>query len=738
MLNNAPLALHVSSELQTACGKIAHWPTNKPGNLQRFSIMAKQTPGSKCDTGSKYEVSVMAFIASRLSKTDNVENYRIFCNFDEAQPFDDIVAEVRFKGLVHSQIYAVQVKSGKDKLNINKYLDGYEKIIREGGLKLGESARNDRIDFLYFCSKNPTKKIFSMATDGSTIDLKLRPRRRMCNMLKAIFNNAETKELFSEDPKAVDHENFFEGFHLFLNQPDTQTIIHIIKGIWSIDNPLLILLYLENYFTKSRNGLDKATFEHEVLKIRLSDYIVTPTQAIAFQQEAVGEWNRLTLEQDVTIVHNETNVEQYLYGCILQNITDVISIGEWNRCVDNTGKLGHELKTRLKAKSLKAETLKDLIVQTWTDGKTPLLLKVDSSLPSLQEFSHLEKRYVIVDSNVYRRCNEIEGYKLSVFTHLGDVEADKIMKAIPVSLQGRRPVSLYTIINGDRKLMESITCLDIIKLIKPRNAYLKHECLDGSYYMLFIIETANFRPYRIDEYRPNGDNIVIYCEPGKIYEYYTDFRTNLKFKSYNIFRLLLNDDQTLTQLPIIPDPNMVQDEEENCELERFFIDQHGESVYNIKNGGPVAIIGDVPIHVRQKYIPRFLRERIKPDKENECTSKQSTTKYGERLFPEKDVLKESKGKVIVITGEPGMGKTTLLQSLFQSCDSMYYILFMDLARHQHDLRKGKLETFQDVLRFSRDKCRNLPHKCFLDGLHNYVDRLVLILDSFDEVVATCK
>ncbi|GJQ78332.1 hypothetical protein Trydic_g3747 [Trypoxylus dichotomus] len=611
--------------------------------------MANQTPGSKCDTGSKYEVSVMAFIASRLSKSNNVENYHIFCNFDEAHPFDDIVAEIRFKGLEHSQIYAIQVKSGKDKLNINKYLDGYAKIIREGGLKLGESARNDRIAFLYFCSKSPTKNIFSITTNDSTTDLILRPHRRTCNMLKAIFNNAEAKELFSEDPKAIDQQNFLGSFHLFLNQPDTQRIIHILKGIWSVDDPSLIFLYLENYFSKNRNGLDKATFEHELLKIRLSDYVVTPTKAIAFQHEAVGEWNRLTLEQDVTIVQNETNVEQYLYGCILQNIPDVINIDEWNRCVDNIGKLDHGIKNRLKAKSLKAETLRDLTVQTWIDGKTPLLLKVDTLLPPLQEFSHLKKRYVIIDSNVERRCNEIKSYKLSVFTHLDDVKADKVMESIPVSLQ---------------------------------------ELIGNS--------------------------------------------------GYKILRLRLTDDRKLTQLLRILDPNIAQDEEENCGLERFFIDQHGESVYNIKNGGPVPVIGEAPFHVHCKYLPRNLREAVKRDEGNKDKSNQFTINYAEKLLPEEDVLKGSNSKIIVITGEPGMGKTTLLNSLFHSCDSKYYILFIDLARHQPYLRKGKLKSFKDLLRFSREKCRNLPHKCFLYGLHDYVDRLVLILDSFDEVVATCK
>ncbi|GJQ88763.1 hypothetical protein Trydic_g12489, partial [Trypoxylus dichotomus] len=267
-------------------------------------------------------------------------------------------------------------------------------------------------------------------------------------------------------------------------------------------------------------------------------------------------------------------------------------------------------------------------------------------------------------------------------------------------------------------------------------AYLRRECLDGDNYMLCIIETANSEQHRHDVQRPNGANIVIYCKLGESHECHNRFRADPRFNSYKMLRLV--DGDRLTLLPRIWDLGTIQSEEEYRDLGRFFVDENDESVYVMENGVIIPIIGEVPIRVRQKYIRRYLREGIKPDKENQGSSKQSTTKYGEKLLPEKDVLKESNDKIIVITGEPGMGKTTLLHSLFQCCDSKYYILFNDLARHQVDLRNGKLKTFQDLLRVSHDEYRNLPYKRFLDGLHDYVDRLVLILDSFDEVVATCK
>ncbi|GJQ87155.1 hypothetical protein Trydic_g8743 [Trypoxylus dichotomus] len=701
-----------------------------------YSAMAKQTPGSKCDTGSKYELSVTALFVSSLSKNENVENYRIFTNVGEAHPFDDIVAEVHFKNSAQKQLYAIQVKSGKDKSAINKYFDGYDKIMGKGGLKLGESVRNDRIDFWYFCSKNPTRN--TMIKDGETIDLKTRTRSTPYNVHEAILGKAVSYELYSNDPKTIDYQSFFNTFYLFLNQPDTPTIIHRLKGMWKINDPRQIISYLDNYFAKNANILDKAAFEHELLKIRLSDYIVTPTKAIAFKHKAVNEWNQLTLDTDVTIVGNEGNVEQYLFGCILQNISDIISVDTWNDIINNEGKLNTDIKKQLRTTPFVIETLKDLVVQKWVDNKLPLILKTDALLPVLKEFSHLKKKYIIIDSNIVNRSVEIESYELRVFRHLGHVAADEMMKSIPVSLQGRKPTSLYEIIKGDGRLSESLTCMEIIRLMIPRQLYLKRECLGGNNYMFFVIETAKPQEDDCEEYRPAGGNIVKYCAPGDSYEHWERIRANPRFINYKIFCLSLIGNNVLTLISKTHDT--VQYEEEYRGLEYLFVDQNGESIY-MESGDIIPIIGEVPIHVCWRYIPRCLRQGFEINEEkssSERVSNKFRMKYDGKLFREKDFFKESNSKLVIITGAPGIGKSTLLHSLFRFCESKYYVLFVDLGRCQPDLRAGKLKSFEHLLRLTRNRCNSLSYKCFLKSLHDYSNRLVLILDSFDETVATSK
>ncbi|GJQ73733.1 hypothetical protein Trydic_g4711, partial [Trypoxylus dichotomus] len=254
----------------------------------------------------------------------------------------------------------------------------------------------------------------------------------------------------------------------------------------------------------------------------------------------------------------------------------------------------------------KVETLRDLVIQLWEENKIPLLLKTDALPPVLKEFSRLKKRFIIIDSNPTNRCLDIESCELKVFRHLGDVADEEMMKSITVSLQCRKPTSLFEIIKDDVKLMESITCSDLINLMKPRKAYLSRECLDGDNYMLFIIETANSEQHRDDVQRPNGANIVVYCRLGESYECHNRFRADPRFKSYKIFRL--KDGDRPTVLPRIPDLGTIQSEEEYRDLGRFFIDENDESVYVMENGDIIPIIGEVPIRVRQKYIRRYLRE----------------------------------------------------------------------------------------------------------------------------------
>ncbi|KAI4455457.1 molting protein mlt-4 [Holotrichia oblita] len=201
---------------------------------------------------------------------------------------------------------------------------------------------------------------------------------------------------------------------------------------------------------------------------------------------------------------------------------------------------------------------------------------------------------------------------MNAIKDLSSTKTDTLLKFILVSIQGRKPVSLYSIINGNSKLKATLTCSCIVKLMTPREVYLKHECLESSNYMFFIIEIQIPEPHNYEDYQPTGDNILAYCQVNESEEYFHHVTMDPKFKSYKVVRLQMKGNK-LTLLGngnrdgIKPDmsrneaetyPKHTPDKEYRG-LEYYFIDQNGESVYNMGVTEPVPVIGEALRLIKQ-------------------------------------------------------------------------------------------------------------------------------------------
>ncbi|GJQ88008.1 hypothetical protein Trydic_g17540, partial [Trypoxylus dichotomus] len=246
------------------------------------------------------------------------------------------------------------------------------------------------------------------------------------------FKESKGSQIYAIQTKSGNYKfhinKYLEGYRV-ITKEICQEKIHFwhfsVKNIEYLEQQFFKNRHLKGFACKepsntdSKHILDKKSFEHELLRNRLYNYVVTPTKAIRFQHKAVDEWNRLTLTRDVTLVLNEKHTEEYIYGCMLQHkhISDIINIDQWNRFVENE------------------ETLKDLIFQRWVDGKIPLILRIDAWLPALKELLYLNKKYIAIVSDIAGRSAEIESNQLKVFRHLGDAETEELTKNIPVSLQ---------------------------------------------------------------------------------------------------------------------------------------------------------------------------------------------------------------------------------------------------------------------------------------------------------------
>ncbi|KAI4455152.1 ankyrin repeat ph and sec7 domain containing protein secg-related [Holotrichia oblita] len=684
--------------------------------------------------GYKYQLSVTAYLASLLSKDKTVQDYHIFYEVQEVEPFDDIVLAVQYNDSEDFRLYLVQVKSGKVKLDVNTYLKAYNQITEN---KRWECLKNQvrkinsaDIQFWYFaCQKFRPQPI--PFHEGKQLEIRKRTRKDD----KPIVEK-NVYELFSGDEEITrKYQDFFIDFYVFLDQDDTNTIASRLKGMWALNDAAQIIDYLDKYFNKNKKeSLTKTDFEHELLRIRLWDSIVKPTKIVSYPKESAVAWNNLTLLYNITIVKNELDVETDLFSCILQSFSEKITVEQWNAFVDNEGKLSKEVKYEFTSKSHKPETLKDLLVHMWRYGKTPLVLKSNNSLPQLKDFLNLNQHYIIIDSDPSRRYNEMKSYSLTAIKDLGDTTAERLLQSVLVSMQGRQPTSLHTVINGDKRLMQTVTCSDILKLMEPRQVYLSKDCLEAHNYTLFIIETA--QPELVDyEDDPDGDSFSIYCQFDQSSEVYEKVKRNDIFKDYKIYRLQLKNDKLklLRQF----DENKLG--EGFQALESFQIDQYGNSVYGNNEDHGIPIIGEVTRMGCVKYLQRYMRkgtiDRIGYSA-HETTN--LSIKFSETVYPDRDFFKEIDGKICVITGEAGIGKTTFLQALTQTCDPQYYLLFCNLALLQVYMRKKSQKLLKDPLSFLWSKQKQLFYDHFLNILRKDGKRLILLLDSFDEVVSTCK
>ncbi|KAI4455455.1 ankyrin repeat-containing protein [Holotrichia oblita] len=706
-----------------------------------------RTSNAAASKGSKYEFNVIAFLASLLSRDTNVEDYRIFYDHAMFHPFDDVVVEVIFSGSTDPSLYVLQIKSGEDKLPLNKYFEGYEKIIANKNVL--DKYKKEKIQFWYFRGTEKLMGRKTISINNKTIPVKAKKCSKIENSTELFPYTTSRYKLSTwsqEIPLSL--QNFFDSFYLYLEQPDSNCIIEEIGKIWQFAEPRRIFEYIDTFFeSEELLILDKNSFDHDVLRICLSEYIVTPTEAIKFYHDAVGVWNKLTLAYDVTILRNEEKIEKYIFGCILERI-NIISVNQWNDIITKGGTFQREIKDTSGIRLGKVKTLKDLLIMQWKLGVVPLVLKTDQPLPILEKFSRLKKHYIIIDYDVEKRYHEIITYQMNAFRHLADVNSDKLQKVILISLQGRQPISLYEVIKGNtisknkRDLMEAITCGSIIKLMRPRGAYLKKECLEGSNYMLFIIKTALPKLKGYHNYNSIGDNVSVYCVPNECGEYYRKLKEDPKFKSYQIYYLRLINDKLQLVDKANPDANSrdKSDEDQLDEgyrgLEYFFIDEYGENVFYTIGKNPIPIVGEIINSTMLHYIPRYLREgciskKYKVTAEGE-ESVHLNVDYSGLRFEEEDFFKEMTSKIIIVTGDAGFGKTALMQSLLRNCGSHYYVLFRDLTHYKMNIRHKK-DIYKELLSNMHETLSYYP---FVAALHTDENRVVLILDSFDEVIST--
>lgn len=125
-----------------------------------------------------------------------------------------------------------------------------------------------------------------------------------------------------------------------------------------------------------------------------------------------------------------------------------------------------------------------------------------------------------------------------------------------------------------------------------------------------------------------------------------------------------------------------------------------------------------------------------------CRNLSSYLIYNGKSVSEEQLVEEISQKtngITVVTGEPGIGKSSLLRRLANNCHTKNYILFFDLLDLEFNLYSSR-DMHAKIMDFIFEKFnRGLTKKYsnFVSTLRQ-MNKIILILDSFNEVVGVCE
>lgn len=702
-----------------------------------------------------YQYTVTSLMAAKLTSHPNVKDFIIYSSESSAGKFDDVVARIQLKRPDQCYLCLLQVKfKDSKKLNVgdtpkepfvSDYIKSYQNILKDPTLACRQGISTDNIQFGIFCNKYLQTPVL-LRSASETFQLKVCSNSKVDILTQTLLPFSTEYYKFScEDLQGTEYEAFLNACHLCLNQPNSNKILSEIQDMCSIENGNDLVTYVKDYFNNDflyKQGLSKHIFEIELQRIRTCNSLIPLTQftqLIAGKQVAI--WNKIILDQQITIIDNNSDdIESCLLSCWLQSLNSLFNDDiKWSTLVNSNQLINNAILEKFRQRSKtkpyrywisQPDNLKSLLIELWKCGDLPIILKSDMNLKYFEKYKHLKRSYIIVD-NLQKRLQEVSNADLKIFSHLGSIKnlrlRQNLLQNIIVSLQGRKPITLGNLIGNDNKLMESFTCTDIIETLKKRTVYLSENCLNNNRYSIFLVEDSSLAKDSIEnsihseKLHKLGENIKIYCHPSKAESCATEIQTDFQYKDYVFCHLSATDRHF----------QVLKCDQEN-RFRQYFIDQYGDPVYSLND--PVPVIGRRIIVEEHNYMPRHL---LKYTSYKNFTSRTSHRRYQQNEFFE-EIKNKAKG-ITVITGEAGMGKSSLLKSLCNECDLTNYILFYDLLNFETCVHKSE-DFSKKPLEFIFKVFHERKIKKFNEFLRNLCERqrVVVVLDSFDEILERYK
>ncbi|KAI4455258.1 ankyrin repeat ph and sec7 domain containing protein secg-related [Holotrichia oblita] len=565
-------------------------------NIPLQEIPLKYIGSSKSEeSGFRYQFAVTAVVAALLSADDNVEDYVIYVDVESAGRFDDLVVRIKLRDSDELYLYLLQIKYKMKKAlvirRISDFFDSYTKIVADPNLFFRRGIPNRNIRFGLFSNAVPMRLNLTKCVDLDRISKILLP-----------VDNASYKFIYKGSDSA--EYRFFHDFYLHLNQPHFQGILRIIESI-TCAYAYPVISYITSYFKDQdlrSKGLNKHIFDIELQNIRLYNTIAPLIFTGHTSNHNTDIWHQITLEQDVTIINGSDDrlIHSYLNNFLIQGVNRVLNIDITSLTDDLASDVvkkfcEYSRRQRFRYWITLPDTFLSLIVELWKYGALPLIIKTDHDLSFFEKYRNLRRSYILIDYPE-EQIQHISPSQLKIFTNLGNIEnaelRDKLLDTIAVSLQGRKPITLKTLVGNDKDLMVRLTCADIIELMQNRMSKLNEEDLICTNFSLFLIEDEEYEME--DNFRKlstGSDRIEIFCHPKAVADCIKIITENPKYQSYPFYRLRRGDG-TL---------KLLQGDESR--FKTYFIDECGDPTHQVMDDMFLPIIGQVILPDKHDDIP---------------------------------------------------------------------------------------------------------------------------------------